>query len=75
MTTTSTTYAPSYGTSRDGAFRTSAARLLAGLARAIASEVRVRRDTRHLMEMSDHMLSDIGLSRSQVTRAVRSGRA
>jgi uncharacterized protein YjiS (DUF1127 family) len=72
MTTTSTTYA--YRAPRRGAFPASAARLLAGLVQALATELRVRRDTRRLMEMSDHMLSDIGLARSQVARAVRSGR-
>jgi uncharacterized protein YjiS (DUF1127 family) len=43
-------------------------------ARAIADEMRIRRDTRELMLMSDRMLKDIGLSRAQVDRAVRYGR-
>jgi uncharacterized protein YjiS (DUF1127 family) len=43
-------------------------------ARAVASEVRIRRDTRQLMRMSDRMLKDIGLSRAQIDRAVRYGR-
>jgi uncharacterized protein YjiS (DUF1127 family) len=42
--------------------------------RAIADEVRIRRDTRQLMLMSDEMLKDIGLSRAQIDRAVRYGR-
>jgi uncharacterized protein YjiS (DUF1127 family) len=43
-------------------------------ARAIADEVRIRRDTRQLMLMSDRMLKDIGLSRAQIHGAVRFGR-
>ena len=43
-------------------------------ARAIAMEVRIRRDTRQLMLMSDRRLKDIGLSRAQIDRAVRYGR-
>jgi uncharacterized protein YjiS (DUF1127 family) len=43
-------------------------------ARAIANEVRLRRDTRALMLMSDRMLKDIGLSRTQIHGAVRFGR-
>jgi uncharacterized protein YjiS (DUF1127 family) len=43
-------------------------------ARAIAKEIRIRRDTRQLMLMSDRMLKDIGLSRTQIHGAVRFGR-
>jgi uncharacterized protein YjiS (DUF1127 family) len=43
-------------------------------AHAIAKEVRVRRDTRALMAMSDEMLKDIGLRRDQIGDAVRYGR-
>jgi uncharacterized protein YjiS (DUF1127 family) len=43
-------------------------------ARAIANEVRIRRDTRALMLMSDQMLKDIGLTRAEIDRAVRYGR-
>jgi uncharacterized protein YjiS (DUF1127 family) len=43
-------------------------------ARAIANELRIRRDTRALMLMSDRMLKDIGLTRVQIDRAVRYGR-
>ena len=38
---------------------------------AVAREIRIRRDTNYLMEQSDHMLRDIGLSRAEVMRAVR----
>ena len=43
-------------------------------ARAIAKELRIRRDTRELMAMSDHMLKDIGLTRAGIRGAVRYGR-
>jgi uncharacterized protein YjiS (DUF1127 family) len=43
-------------------------------AHAIANEARIRRDTRALMLMSDHMLKDIGLRRTQVRGVVRYGR-
>jgi uncharacterized protein YjiS (DUF1127 family) len=41
---------------------------------AIANEIRIRRDMRKLMLMSDHMLKDIGLTRAEIDRAVRYGR-
>lgn len=43
-------------------------------ARAIADEVRARRDTRKLMVMSDELLKDIGLARAEIRDAVRFGR-
>jgi uncharacterized protein YjiS (DUF1127 family) len=43
-------------------------------ARAIAKELRIRRDTREPMAMSDHMLKDIGLTRAEIRGAVRYGR-
>jgi uncharacterized protein YjiS (DUF1127 family) len=39
--------------------------------RAVAQEVRIRRDVRHLEGFSDRMLSDIGISRSDIQSAVR----
>ena len=45
----------------------------AWFARVIAQELRIRRDTRHLMRMSDHMLKDIGLTPAEIGRAVRYG--
>jgi uncharacterized protein YjiS (DUF1127 family) len=42
--------------------------------RAIAKEVRIRRDTRQLMGMSDEMLKDIGLTRVEISGTVRYGR-
>jgi uncharacterized protein YjiS (DUF1127 family) len=44
------------------------------LADAIAVELRIRRDMRHLTAMSDHMLKDIGLRRADIPHAVRYGR-
>jgi uncharacterized protein YjiS (DUF1127 family) len=43
-------------------------------ARAFAQELRMRRDTRELMAMSDRMLKDIGLTRAEIGGAVRYGR-
>jgi uncharacterized protein YjiS (DUF1127 family) len=43
-------------------------------ARAIAMEVRIRRDARALMLMSDRMLKDIGLTRAEIGARVRYGR-
>jgi uncharacterized protein YjiS (DUF1127 family) len=43
-------------------------------ARAIAQELRIRRDMRHLMAMDDRMLKDIGLTRADIGGAVRYGR-
>jgi uncharacterized protein YjiS (DUF1127 family) len=43
-------------------------------AHAVAQEVRIRRDTRHLMLMSDRMLEDVGLTRAEIGGAVRYGR-
>jgi uncharacterized protein YjiS (DUF1127 family) len=36
---------------------------------------RRRRDARRLMEFDDHLLQDIGLSRGEIGRAVRTGQA
>ena len=41
------------------------------IVRAVAHEIRVRRDVRHLEEFSDRMLADIGISRSGIHAAVR----
>jgi uncharacterized protein YjiS (DUF1127 family) len=41
---------------------------------AVARWSRIRRDTRHVLELSDHMLSDIGLTRSEIADVVRWGR-
>ena len=43
-------------------------------ARAIALELRIRRDMRHLMVMDDRMLKDVGLTRADIGDAVRYGR-
>ena len=51
-----------------------AGRIAARIVAAIAHELRIRRDTRQLMAMSDHMLKDIGLRRADIGEAVRRGR-
>ena len=48
----------------------------AGVSRLIAAVLRgyrARRDARHLLALSDHLLRDIGLTRGEVARAVRAG--
>jgi uncharacterized protein YjiS (DUF1127 family) len=49
-------------------------RVAARSARAFTQELRLRRDTRELMAMSDRMLKDIGLTRAEIGGAVRYGR-
>jgi uncharacterized protein YjiS (DUF1127 family) len=61
-------------TSASYGFAASLARMLAALARAIAQELRIRRDTRALLAMSDRMLKDIGLTRAEIGGAVLYGR-
>jgi uncharacterized protein YjiS (DUF1127 family) len=51
-----------------------AGRGLTWLIAAIAHELHIRRDMRHLAAMEDHMLKDIGLRRSQIEYCVRYGR-
>ncbi len=48
---------------------------LARLMRRLAQELRLRRDARQLMALSDAMLKDLGVSRSEIEGAVRHGRA
>jgi uncharacterized protein YjiS (DUF1127 family) len=74
MTITSTTYGARYGTPPRDSFAPAFARILVRLVRAMARERRVHRDNRTLKAMSDHMLRDIGLTRSQIGYAVRFGR-
>ena len=50
------------------------ARVAVRSARAIAEEARVRRDTRELSVMSDHMLKDVGLTRAEIGVAARYSR-
>ena len=40
----------------------------------VAREIRVRRDMRRLAELDDTMLRDIGITRTEIERAVRVGR-
>jgi uncharacterized protein YjiS (DUF1127 family) len=52
----------------------SALPLIARLAATFARARRIRRDTRQLMALSDHMLRDLGLDRAEVERTVGLGR-
>lgn len=49
-------------------------RLLRAAAVAIARELRIRRDTRRLLEADPRMLRDLGIVRGDVERLVRRGR-
>ena len=51
-----------------------ARRALARLLAALVHEFRIQRDMRALIAMDDHMLKDIGISRSEIGSAVRFGR-
>ena len=56
-----------------GARRPTAADLWAVIRRitaAAAREIRIRREINYLMEQSDHMLLDVGISRAEVMHAV-----
>ena len=46
-----------------------------GIFGAILAEMRARRAARQVESMSDEMLRDIGVSRSNIDQAVRSGRS
>jgi uncharacterized protein YjiS (DUF1127 family) len=48
--------------------------LAVGLIEGAARELRARRDMERLAEFDDHMLRDIGLTRSEIEGAVRRGR-
>jgi uncharacterized protein YjiS (DUF1127 family) len=48
---------------------------LAQAAAAVSRWHRTHRDTQRLMALDDRMLRDVGLSRGEVERAVRGGRA
>jgi uncharacterized protein YjiS (DUF1127 family) len=74
MPTASATFGARHRTTPRAALSTSFGRILRHLVEVIAAEYRIRRDMRHLMTFNDDMLRDIGLSRAQVARAVRSGR-
>ena len=50
------------------------ARAVAALVSALAAEYRARQASKALYELNDHMLADIGLSRSEIETAVRHGR-
>ena len=54
--------------------QTTFAELGMALGRRISAALRRRRDARLLAHADDHMLRDIGITRSQIDRAVRFGR-
>jgi uncharacterized protein YjiS (DUF1127 family) len=66
-----------YGSERRSPTRSaSGAGFLAGAARVVHAafcEYRARRAARQLAESSDHLLRDVGLSRGEIERAVRTG--
>ena len=81
MTTTSTMHAPDdrrgFGTRLDDRLLNGVAQLARVCARSAAHAVqamarkhRKQRDMRQLMSMSEHRLSDIGLSRAEIGNAV-----
>ena len=48
--------------------------VVAHIVAALARWYRIRRDTQQVLALSDHMLKDIGLGRSEIGNAVRLGR-
>jgi uncharacterized protein YjiS (DUF1127 family) len=50
-------------------------RLAASAMHVIARELRIRRDVRRLAEFDEAMLRDIGITRTDIERAVRLGRS
>lgn len=73
-----TTVIPNQPVSPITTLRDTSGRAWAGLRMTLAAGVRTwiaRRDERHLMEMPDYLLKDIGIGRSEIPSAVRQGRA
>lgn len=71
------TVAVSTRTTAPAGSRPLAASLTAWLAAAVDAAARIhvrRRDERHLLEMTDGQLADLGIARSDVPRVVRDGR-
>ena len=72
-----TTVIPNRSVSPITTLRDASGRALAGLRTTLAAGVRAliaRRDERHLMEMPDYLLKDIGIGRSEILSVVRQGR-
>ena len=72
-----TTVIPNRSVSPITTLRDASGRALAGLRMTLAAGVRAliaRRDERHLMEMPDYLLKDIGIGRSEILSVVRQGR-
>jgi uncharacterized protein YjiS (DUF1127 family) len=71
------TVIPNRSVSTITTLRDASGRAWAGLRTTLAVGVRgwiARRDERHLMEMPDYLLMDIGIGRSEIPSAVRQGR-
>lgn len=71
------TVIPNRSVSTITTLRDASGRAWAGLRTTLAAGVRgwiARRDERHLMEMPDYLLKDIGIGRSEIPSAVRQGR-
>jgi uncharacterized protein YjiS (DUF1127 family) len=76
-TTTSRSHATSFGTTathRQDSFAELATHWLALIAKRLAEAGRIRKDVRRLSAMDDRLLSDIGISRSEIEHAVHAGR-
>lgn len=73
-----TTFIPNRSVSPITTLRDASGRAWAGLRTTFAAGVRAwiaRRDERQLLEMPDYLLKDIGIGRSEISGAVRQGRA
>jgi len=73
-----TTVIPNRAVSSTATFRDASGRAWVRLRRTLAAGVQAwiaRRDERQLMEMPDYLLKDIGIGRSEISSAVRQGRA
>lgn len=49
--------------------------LVLDAARGVVRQMRIRQAERHLLELSDAQLSDIGISRCEIESATRTGRS
>jgi uncharacterized protein YjiS (DUF1127 family) len=63
--------APESGTDANGRVTTRAIGTTQRIARSVRQHLRNRRDYRHLQELPDYMLDDIGLTRGDIRSAAR----
>ncbi len=59
------------GLGRNQSFANRGADFFLGLARSIGEHLRRQREYRDLLELPDHLLEDIGVTRTQVVAAMR----